>query len=91
MVGLFPAFADVEDLDGALTYTVTGNTTPGSVTAVDDRVHLLQKSANQEIDLGGENLFRVLAGPLASAAEAERICERLREAQPDAFCKVRAN
>ncbi len=44
-----------------------------------------------EVDLGGEALFRVLAGPVASAAEAERLCERLRAAQPDAFCKVRAD
>jgi TPR repeat protein len=43
------------------------------------------------VDLGGEALFRVLAGPLASAAAAEQLCERLREAQPDAFCKVRAD
>lgn len=44
-----------------------------------------------EVDLGGQTLFRVLVGPLASAAEAEQLCERLRTAEPEAFCKVRAD
>jgi septal ring-binding cell division protein DamX len=44
-----------------------------------------------KIDLGGQTLFRVLVGPLASAAEAEQLCERLRTAEPEAFCKVRGD
>ena len=33
VVDLFAAFADVEDLDPALTYTITGNTNPGLFTS----------------------------------------------------------
>ena len=33
VVDLFAAFADVEDLDAALTYTITNNTNPGLFTA----------------------------------------------------------
>ena len=39
---------------------------------------------------GGKTLYRILAGPLASSAAALRLCQRLREARPDAFCQVRS-
>ncbi|MDH3595615.1 MAG: SPOR domain-containing protein [Rhodospirillales bacterium] len=44
-----------------------------------------------EVTLGDRTLVRVLAGPLASAQSAEGLCERLRGAEPDAFCKVRSD
>jgi TPR repeat protein len=43
------------------------------------------------VDLGAQTLVRVLVGPLASAEAAEGLCERLRSAEPDAFCKVRSD
>ena len=44
------------------------------------------------VDLGGGDvLFRILAGPMASEATAAELCQRLRAAQPSAFCKVHTN
>jgi hypothetical protein len=34
VIDLFAAFADVEDLDSALTYTITNNTNPGLFTTI---------------------------------------------------------
>ncbi len=43
------------------------------------------------VDLGnGKALFRILAGPLDSQGAAKALCQRLRAAQPGAFCKVRS-
>ncbi len=44
------------------------------------------------VDLGGGDVaFRILAGPMASEAAAAELCQRLRAAQPSAFCKVHTN
>ena len=44
------------------------------------------------VDLGGGDvLFRILAGPMNNEAAAAELCQRLRAAQPTAFCKVHTN
>ncbi len=40
---------------------------------------------------GGDVFIRILAGPMASETAAAGFCQRLRDAQPAAFCKVQAN
>jgi TPR repeat protein len=44
-----------------------------------------------EVDLGGRSLVRVLVGPLAGVQSARRLCARLRDAEPESFCKVRSD
>ena len=49
------------------------------------------EAAFSAVDVGGgKTRYRILAGPLASSATALRLCQRLREAKPDAFCQVRS-
>ena len=38
---------------------------------------------------GGQTLYRILAGPLASSAAALHLCQQLRVERPGAFCQVR--
>lgn len=43
------------------------------------------------VDLGnGKALIRILVGPLDSQGAAKALCQRLRAAQPGAFCKVQS-
>ena len=38
---------------------------------------------------GGQTLYRILAGPLASSSAALHLCQQLRVERPGAFCQVR--
>jgi septal ring-binding cell division protein DamX len=40
---------------------------------------------------GGRTFYRVVAGGLPDRAAAAAVCRKLRESQPNAFCKVVAN
>jgi ABC-type thiamin/hydroxymethylpyrimidine transport system permease subunit len=65
VIDLFAAFADVEDADAALTYTVTGNTNPGLYSAITVNAVAGTLTLNYLADVNGSSDITVRANDTA--------------------------